>query len=105
MPPFGRFLALHHSGIEVLYAAVSMGSNTRKLVIPAVLLGVLLVAVAVVYFADTAHSLPSFFPGHVSAGDAEASHHHTKHGIAAVVVAFACFAFAWLRRAPNRARP
>jgi hypothetical protein len=75
--------------------------NLRKLVIPAVVLGVLLLAVAVVYFVEPAHSLPSFFPGHVSAGDAEASHHHTKHGIAALVVALACFAFAWFQTGPK----
>jgi NADH:ubiquinone oxidoreductase subunit 5 (subunit L)/multisubunit Na+/H+ antiporter MnhA subunit len=76
-------------------------SSRRRLVIPAVLLGVLLVIVAIIYFVEPAHSLPSFFPGHASASDAEASHHHTKHGIAALVVAFACFAFAWFASGPN----
>jgi hypothetical protein len=76
-------------------------SNRRKLVIPAVVVGILLVVVAVIYFVEPAHSLPSFFPGHVSAGDAEAGHHHTKHGIAALVVAFACFAFAWFASGPS----
>jgi hypothetical protein len=78
-----------------------MNSNLRKLMIPAVLLGVLLIVVAVIYFAQPAHSLPSFFPGHVSAGSAEASHHHSKHGIAALVVALACFAFAWFQSGPR----
>jgi uncharacterized membrane protein HdeD (DUF308 family) len=78
-----------------------MSSNSRKLIIPVVLLGVLLVVVAVVYFVQPAHSLPSFFPGHVSATDAEATHHHTKHGIAALVVALACFAFAWFQTGPK----
>jgi ABC-type transporter Mla subunit MlaD len=82
-------------------------SNRRRLVIPAVIVGILLVVVAVVYFVEPAHSLPSFFPGHVSAGNAEADHHHTKHGIAALVVAFACFAFAWFASGPSstEARP
>jgi uncharacterized membrane protein HdeD (DUF308 family) len=75
--------------------------NLRKLAIPAVVLGVLLIVVAVIYFAQPAHSLPSFFPGHVSAGDSEAAHHHTKHGIAALVVALACFAFAWFQTGPK----
>jgi len=61
-----------------------MGSNSRKLIVPVVLVGVLLIVVAVIYFVQPAHSLPSFFPGHVSATDAEATHHHTKHGIAAL---------------------
>ncbi len=78
-----------------------MNNNLRKLMLPVVLLGVLLIVVAIVYFAEPAHSLPSFFPGHVSAGDAEANHHHTKHGIAAIVVALACFAFAWFQTGPK----
>ena len=80
-----------------------MESNLRKLVLPAVLLGVLLIVVAVIYFTSTAHGLPSFFPGHVSATDKEAHHHHTKHGIAALVVALACFAFAWFQTGPRTA--
>jgi uncharacterized membrane protein HdeD (DUF308 family) len=81
-----------------------MGSNLRKLILPAVLLGVLLIVVAVIYLVEPAHSLPSFFPGHVSATSSEASHHHTKHGIAAIVVALACFAFAWFQTGPRTER-
>ena len=44
---------------------------------------------------------PSFFPGHVSAGDAEAAHHHIKHGIAALAVALAAFAYAWFQTGPS----
>ncbi len=73
----------------------------RKLVVPAVLLGVLLLVVAVIYFVQPEHSLPSFFPGHASAGSPEANHHHTKHGIAAIVVALASFAFAWFATGPK----
>ena len=79
------------------------GNSFRKLVIPAVLVGLVLIIVAVVYFAEPAHSLPSFFPGHVSSTDSEAAHHHTKHGIAALVVALACFAFAWFQSGPKTA--
>ena len=78
-----------------------MEPNLRKLVVPAALLGIALVVVAIVYFVTTAHSLPSFFPGHVSATSGEAGHHHTKHGIAALVVALALFAFAWLQTGPR----
>ena len=78
-----------------------MNDNMRKLVVPAVILGVLMIVVAVIYFITPEHSLPSFFPGHASAGTAEANHHHTKHGIAAVVVALACFAFAWFATGPK----
>ena len=56
------------------------------------LVGVLLVVVAVVYLAEPAKSLPSFFPGH----DAGVSRHHAKHGVAALLVALAAFAVAWI---------
>jgi hypothetical protein len=58
--------------------------------------------IAVVYWIDTAHALPSFFPGHSSA---PTSHHHIKHGIAALVVALACFVFAWFQSGPKTANP
>jgi uncharacterized membrane protein len=78
-----------------------MTSDLRKLVLPAVVLGVLLIVIAIIYFVEPAHSLPSFFPGHVSTTNAEAKHHHTKHGIAALVVALALFAFAWFQSGPK----
>ena len=66
----------------------------------AVVLGIALIAVAIVYWAEPAKSLPSFFPGH----QAGSSHHHTKHGIAAFLVGLACFAFAWFNTGPKRSR-
>jgi NADH:ubiquinone oxidoreductase subunit 5 (subunit L)/multisubunit Na+/H+ antiporter MnhA subunit len=78
-------------------------TTLRKLVIPAVVLGVVLVIVGIVYFVEPAHSLPSFFPGHESASGSEANHHHAKHGIAALVVALGCFAFAWFQSGPKNA--
>jgi uncharacterized membrane protein HdeD (DUF308 family) len=80
-------------------------TTLRKLMIPAVVLGVVLIVVAIVYFVEPAHSLPSFFPGHVSTSNSEANHHHTKHGIAALVVALACFAFAWFQSGPKTSTP
>jgi Na+/H+ antiporter NhaD/arsenite permease-like protein len=88
-------------GAIVLYHASAMNPTFRKLVIPAVVLGILLIVVAIVYFVTPEHSLPSFFPGHSSASSAEANHHHTKHGIAALVVALALFAFAWFQTGPK----
>lgn len=76
-------------------------NNLRSLVIPAVVLGVVLLVVAVVYFVTPEHSLPSFFPGHAAVGSAEANHHHAKHGIAALVVALGLFAFAWFQTGPK----
>ena len=70
-------------------------TNMRRLVIPAVVVGIILIVVAVIYFVTPEHSLPSFFPGHSSASSAEANHHHTKHGIAAFLLGIACLVFAW----------
>jgi branched-subunit amino acid ABC-type transport system permease component len=72
--------------------------NDRLLATIAVILGVVLIAIAVVYWAEPAKSLPSFFPGH----DAGSSHHHTKHGIAAFLLGIACFVFAWFKTGPTR---
>lgn len=72
-------------------------ARRRELVILALILAALLVIAAVLYFAEPARSLPSFFPGH----DAASSHHHVKHGIAAVVVAGACLVFAWFQTGPG----
>ncbi len=61
----------------------------------------MLLAIAAVYFLEPAHALPAFFPGHVGAGDAEYGHHHVKHGIAALAVAAAAFAYAWFSSGPK----
>ena len=71
------------------------------LILPAVILGLALLVVAVVYFVDSASALPSFFPGH-SAGS---SHHHVKHGIAAAVVGVGCLIFAWFQSGGGSTRP
>ena len=71
----------------------------RKYLVPlAVILGVALIVVGIVYFAEPAKSLPSFFPGH----EAGSAHHHAKHGIAAVFVGLAFFAFAWFNTGPKK---
>lgn len=72
-------------------------SKRPKLILPAVLAGLVLLAIAVVYFVEPAGSLPSFFPGH----EAGSSHHHAKHGIAALVLALGCFVFAWFQSGPS----
>jgi drug/metabolite transporter (DMT)-like permease len=77
--------------------------DPRVLAIVAAIAGVLLLVVAGVYIAEPAHALPSFFPGHVGAGDSEYGHHHIKHGIAALAVALAAFAYAWFNTGPKAA--
>jgi ammonia channel protein AmtB len=72
-----------------------MSMNTRSPLVVgiAVLAGLALVAIAVVYWAEPAGSLPSFFPGH----EAGSGHHHVKHGIAALVVGVVLLVFAWFQ--------
>ncbi len=77
-------------------------TNNRALIPLAILAGVVLLVIAGIYFAEPAKSLPSFFPGHVGTGSSEATHHHVKHGIAAVVVALGAFVLAWFQTGPKR---
>jgi hypothetical protein len=72
-------------------------NNQRLLAVAAACAGVILIVIAVVYFAEPAKSLPGFFPGHQSGS----SHHHSKHGIAALALGLAAFAFAWFQMGPR----
>jgi hypothetical protein len=72
--------------------------NDRLLVALAVVAGIVLIVIAVVYWAEPAKSLPGFFPGH----QAGSTHHHVKHGIAAFLVGLASLIFAWFRTGPKR---
>ena len=72
-------------------------TTKRALALAGLLVGLALIAVASVYWAEPARSLPSWFPGH----KAGSNHHHVKHGIASVLLGLACFAFAWFRSGPR----
>ena len=73
----------------------------RLLVWLALVAGVALIVIAVVYWAEPAKSLPSFFPGH----QAGSAHHHVKHGIASFLVGVACLVFAWFNTGGPRTQP
>jgi hypothetical protein len=73
-------------------------TKNRQLILPAVVLGTLLIVIAIIYWASTASGLPSFFPGH----DARSTTHHFKHGIAAFLLGLACYVFAWFQTGPTR---
>ena len=75
-----------------------MAAHRKWLVPLAVILGIVLIVIGIVYFAESASSLPSFFPGH----EAGSTHHHVKHGIAAILLGLACFAFAWFNTGPKK---
>jgi len=72
----------------------------RLLALLAVVVGVALIVVAAVYWAEPAKSLPSFFPGH----QAGSGHHHVKHGIASFLVGLACLVYALFNTGGTRAR-
>ena len=73
--------------------------SDRLLAALAALVGLVLVVVGVIYIALNEHDIASFFPGHVSH---PATHHHVKHGIAAILLGLACLAFAWFRTGPRQ---
>jgi hypothetical protein len=83
-----------------LPATLRAMNASRARIVAALLVGCVLLVVAVVYVAEPAHALPSFFPGHVAGGGSGADHHHVKHGIAALACGLAAFAYAWFASGP-----
>lgn len=75
-------------------------TKNRTLIIPAVIAGVLLIGLAILYIVEPAGSLPSFIPGH----QAGSSHHHVKHGIAALALGVGSLVFAWFQTGPTARR-
>jgi hypothetical protein len=69
-----------------------------QLIVPAVILGILLLAVAALYWTQDAGSLPSFVPGH----EGGSTHIHFKHGLLAAILGIACFVFAWFQTGPAK---
>jgi amino acid permease len=73
-------------------------TSNRVLVPLAIVAGIVLIVIGIVYCVDTANSLPSFFPGHESAPTTD---HHIKHGLLAFALALGCFVFVWFRTGPK----
>jgi hypothetical protein len=57
-----------------------------------VVLGVALIGLSAVYYAEPARSLPSFLPGHLAAS----GHHHTTHALGCALLGAASFVAAWM---------
>ena len=69
------------------------------LIIPAVILGIVFIGIAIMYWTVPPKSLPgpSIF-GHENG----VSSVHVKHGIASFLLGLAFFAFAWFQTGPKR---
>lgn len=65
----------------------------KPLVLLSIVLGIIFLIIAGVYFAEPAKSLPAFFPGY----DAALTKHHNTHGIASLILGIGCFVFAWFQ--------
>jgi ammonia channel protein AmtB len=76
-----------------------MMDGRRALTFIAIVAGVALIVLAIVYWAEPARSLPSWIPGH----EAGSPHHHVKHGIAAFFVGVALLVYAWFQTGKPRA--
>jgi hypothetical protein len=62
----------------------------------AIAVGLFFIAVAIVYWALPADSLPSWLPGHKSASHPFHGHHHKRHGLAALLLGLASLVLARL---------
>lgn len=71
----------------------------KPLIWIAVILGIVFLALSVMYFAVPGGSLPAYLPGFV-AGSARV---HIKHGVGALVLALVLFAFAWFQSGSKKA--
>jgi divalent metal cation (Fe/Co/Zn/Cd) transporter len=71
----------------------------RALTIVAIIAGLALIVLGIVYWVESAGSLPSWIPGH----EAGSGHHHVKHGIASFLVGVALLVYAWFQTGKPRA--
>ena len=72
--------------------------NKKLLVSMAYVLAALFVLLAIFYFVTPADKLPHFLPGY----DATMTAAHVKHGLACLVLALGCGAFAWFQGGPKK---
>ncbi len=75
-----------------------MGTRHPAVIVVAVVLGVALIVLGIVYWVEPAGSLPSFMPGH----EAGSGHHHVKHGIASFLLGVALLIFVWFQTGKGR---
>lgn len=71
--------------------------NKKIFAVLGIILGILLIVVAVIYFTTPAKNLPSFFPGY----DVELSKIHFKHAIGSLLLGLGAFIFSWFQTGKN----
>jgi hypothetical protein len=71
--------------------------NKQSLTIASYVIAAVFVVVGIIYFVTPANNLPAFFPGH----DAAMTKAHTKHGLAAIILALGAVAFGWFQSGPR----
>ena len=97
LTPFAIYCVVVGAALTIGFAVHPEHDQAQhSLIIPAVILGIVLIVIAIIYWTSTASGLPSFFPGH----QAGSSTHHVKHGIAAFLLGLACLVFAWFQTGP-----
>jgi len=69
--------------------------NKKLLTYGSVVLGLVFMVVAIIYWSKTAGLLPTYFPGY-EAGSVTL---HFKHGLASFILGLALFVFAWFKSA------
>ena len=70
----------------------------KRLALLAGFLGIVFIAVALMYWLTPAGSLPAFFPGF----EAGSSHVHVRHALGSLLLALGLFAFAWFQSARGK---
>ena len=75
--------------------------NKKLLVSGAVILGIICIVLAIMYWMTPAGSLPAFMPGYI-AGSATV---HIKHGVGAFALGLVLFVFAWFTSGKKNSVP
>ena len=71
----------------------------KPLIWIAVILGIVFLALSVMYFTVPGGSLPTYLPGFADGS----AHVHIKHAVGALVLALVLFAFAWFQSGSEKA--
>ena len=67
--------------------------NHKALTYLSIILGIMCVILAIIYWTVPAGSLPSFIPGFVEGS----TKIHFKHGVGSLILGLALFAYAWFK--------